>query len=52
MIITNLNWAQVNDAIETFENKGIGYNEPMCIDRQNGLYEIEIADHTYPGVYA
>ena len=47
MIITDLNWAQVNDAIEIFENKGIEFNEPMCTDRENGIYEIEITDSEY-----
>lgn len=47
MIINNLNWAQVNDAIEIFENKGIEFNEPMCIDRENGIYEIEILDSEF-----
>jgi hypothetical protein len=42
MIITDLNWAQVNDAIDTFQSNGISYNEPMCTARETGLYEIEI----------
>jgi len=42
MIITNLNWAQVNDAIEILQEQGIEFNEPMCTDRENGIYEIEI----------
>ena len=44
MIITNLNWAQVNDAIEILQEQGIEFNEPMCTDRENGFYEIEIDD--------
>jgi|APSaa5957512576_1039674.scaffolds.fasta_scaffold24320_3 hypothetical protein len=47
MIITNLTWAQVNDAIEILQEQGIEFNEPMCIEqyRHGGSlnrYEIEI----------
>jgi len=41
MILANLTWAQVNDAIESLQERGVEFNEPMCTDRENGLYEIE-----------
>jgi hypothetical protein len=44
MILVNLTWAQVNSAIETFQAQGVEFNEPMCTDRENGLYEIEYVE--------
>ena len=44
MILVNLTWAQVNNAIETFQARGVEFNEPMCTDRENGLYEIEYVE--------
>jgi hypothetical protein len=45
MIITNLNWEQLNSTVDSLINDGVVFNEPLCIDREMGVYEIEIEGH-------
>ena len=46
MIITNLNWEQLNSTVDHLINDEVVFNEPLCIDREMGVYEIETLGHS------